>query len=394
MNFAKKVEKIITLLKTSTLEELIRDFEIENIDELEKLYNQDRKKFMETFFCNVMSIETYFNPLLTNDREFLEEYTPSVRDYINFRILQSNETINSSDEYPNKSEITIDDFLTISNLLNFPPLPLTRYYFDEEHHRDKSQIILKLFNESSYKCLESCKELFKLVINGEISGNFKIIFDGGYYNVHNFIVKKYELFNIIRSDEITLNTNNKNIVEVIIEFLYTGSFDYKLFSKQNFTELLELADYLQIVSLIQILELLLDDTDLEQKRNIENSVKSVKKWIQRIIDEFEENDTEVIKLLILEDMQNLIAATEQDDFDGIYSCVEHIGIKLYEFVKNSNNDKYKHNLLQYYIPKTKLGLINKIFGYSYKLPIKIKKYVKLLNEINDEDANSDEDSDL
>lgn len=355
MNFTQKIEQIIKLLQTTNINDLITIFKVKNIDELENLYDQDRENFMKTFFSNVMSNKNYFNPLITNDREFLEVYTPIVRDYINFRILQSNK--NYDYDYLNKDKITIDEFLIISNILNYPPLPLTRYYFNEENHRDKSQIILKLFNESSYKCLESCKELFKLVIDNKISGNFKIIFDGGQYNVHNFIVNKYELFNIIRSNEITLNTNNKVIVEVIIEFLYTGSFDYKFFSKQDLIELL-------------------DDIDLEEKRNIENAVGSVKRWKKRIIEEFEEND---IKLLITEDTQILIKAVEQDNPDEIFQCVECIKIKLSEFIEKLNNIKY--NSVFYHFPENKLWLLGRLFEYSYKLPTNIQKYRNLLNKV-------------
>lgn len=391
MDFEQKIKKILTIFETGSLENLLKIFDVENTDELKELYDEDREKFMNNFFDNLMCLENYFNPLLIEDREFLNCYNPKVRDYINNRINQGNDK-NTDYFEDEKSEFsykdfTIDDFLTIANILDCPPLPLTRYFFDEENHNNKEQMILKMFSESSYKSSKALKELSKLVINVSFTEEFFkfILSNGKVYNLHKFITDQFEIFQIVRSDQIKLDTENTLIVEALIEFLYTGSFDYYSITENDLLELLEIADFLQIVHLIQIINLIIDETDLKEKRNIERAVIDAERWIKEKISWYFMSYGEELKTTITEllssDGDDLIENVKNQDIKGIKECLNNIKIKLKEYPAEKNN--YINDLENDFKEDE---VILSLFRNSYKLPKILKsefdRIKKNLTKIN------------
>lgn len=308
------VEKVKYLCKFTLqkYDQFLKDIESTE-EELIELYKNDTPTFNKIIFNHLICVGEYLNPLLIKERDFLENYSPKARNYLEHEILRANKVIPGWNDYSKwenkeyeKEEFDIDTMIEIMNALDRPKLPLTRYFFNDENKYDKYQIINGMMNESSYKALKSCQELFKLIINGEIKGDFKITCSDKEIWIHSWIVNQYKTFDRIFGTELTLDYDFET-VKIMIEWLYTGRFEYENLDDEILSELYEISDYLILESLRDICELLLDTTDLKNKYRIEKQIEHFIRWTEK----FNDGD-------ISEDMKNnFIEAIKEGNYTEI-----------------------------------------------------------------------------
>ncbi len=149
--------------------------------------------------------------------------------------------------------------------------------------------------------------------------------------------------------------------------------------KEYGEELLVIADFLQILQLKQIIELLLDDTDFEEKRNIEKAVETANKWIKNNIERFtsyngEEKD--YLTTLLLDDNEFLLESVENQVIEGITNSLKSIKLKIETYVNEKGTEMSKYQIKRYF-PDDEKEIFTKLFEYSYKLPKILKN---IMNE--------------
>lgn len=301
ISFESKLNEIITLNNSTSLDEILESFEVKSIDELEKIYIQNREFFINKI-NNYLSCEYHFNILITKDRQFLEKYSPIVVDYINFQILRcSTKEIESDDYFEwedrefNYEDFKVDDLLEISRLLINPPLPLTPSNFDNQHLRNKRVIISKLQTENNYKCVDATKYLFDMVIHGKEKGDFKITNGiGSEFFVHSWILTQYPYYNnIIKytyhvdnvfkfSSEIP--SYSDKVTLLFLGFLYGVEINMDLLTDEEVEDLRTIADFTQVSHLLQICEVKMDNRDFEVEYLITTNISRMKKMMKYIIE--------------------------------------------------------------------------------------------------------------
>jgi len=152
MSIINKLKELIDLFQTtnykSFLKILIKEFNIKSEDEIEDAYFNNKNKWNKLIHCNIFCTENYLSEIIIKNRDFLDSYNDKVKDYIEFSLLAN--PIYLYDEWENAKfkieDFDIDDMLSTIKLLNYPPLPLIRNYFDDEHFKDKDHMLNKLFN--------------------------------------------------------------------------------------------------------------------------------------------------------------------------------------------------------------------------------------------------------
>ena len=110
MSFEDKIKRILEITEIFTLNELLREFEVENINELEKAYGDDPETFIKRFFSQLVPENKFFNHLITEDREFLEYYNEKVKHFINYMIKYS-----SNEHYFERNRIGLNKRLEPAN---------------------------------------------------------------------------------------------------------------------------------------------------------------------------------------------------------------------------------------------------------------------------------------
>ena len=283
MNFNAKIKKICKYLMV-TYNELFGKIKI---DKLKILYETDKDKFIKMFFENI-SLESYFEKLVTEDRDFLKDYSPQVQNLIEHRIYFSDDLSESyfawADRIFDPKDFTIDDILDFVRVLQYPPLPLRRVYFDEEDLRDKKHMLIKLTNESSYKFLNSGELFCDLIISGNMKGDFRLWTKSGLeYHVHSAVVSSYIVFAKFIADGnyfAEIKTENDNLLIPLIKFLYGQRINIEV---EEAIELHSIADYLELTSLMQICTLIANDTNFELEYYYKKIEDQIFKWFRLVI---------------------------------------------------------------------------------------------------------------
>lgn len=276
-------EKLLYLceLRNITYDKFLYEIDISE-DELFEFEDED---FNVVIFDSFIFRKRYFNYLLVTDRDFLNIYNPKVRDFLEYEIEYCNDEIGESyetyvthenSEYSPK-DFEIDDIIELLEALIRPILPITRHYWENETKYDKRFTIDKMMQESSYKMLKSCEELFKLIANEDIIGDFKIIGKDKNFYIHSWVVNQYKIFSNVFKTEVTLDYNSQ-VILILIEWMYTGKFYYENLESETLESLLELSDYLLLNSLKEICELLLNDKYPATEYNIKKHLKNFELW--------------------------------------------------------------------------------------------------------------------
>ena len=260
-----------------------------SLKELKEFYEDDKDEFIRGLLDNI-SGEIFFDKLITNDREFLKEYSPQIHDLIEHRLINSEGLSGEYYEWDKRKfeakDFTIDDILNFVKILQYPPLPIRRIFPNDEDIRDKEHILTKLTNESSYKFLKAGELFCDLIISGNLKGDFRLWTESGLeYYVHITVISEYEVFskhiaykeNEARTDtknNMRIDTNNDKVLIALIKFLYGQRIELEV---EDAVELAAIADCLDLVSLVQICTVIADDTDFEAEyqykeltRNINN----------------------------------------------------------------------------------------------------------------------------
>ena len=151
MSFKKLFTEFVEFNNTSTQDDVLDEFKVSNIEELELLYTKDRGEFIKNL-SNFFHCEKCIDLFLLNDREFLREYSPVVIDYIEYNIFRQKssayeERCNSyfawKDKKFNYGDFSMEDISTIFKILEYPPYPLQKHYANEELFNEKSHILKK-----------------------------------------------------------------------------------------------------------------------------------------------------------------------------------------------------------------------------------------------------------
>lgn len=266
MLFEQKIKEINKI--HNACDNVLKEFKVNNYQELEDLYNTD-DTFIEKFFDNCFSHDAFLNNFYLDKIDFLNSKSQKVISYITFASKNCN--------YPNKyfkennnnykyKDFTIDDILEISRILNNPPYPLTKYYLNDEHEKEKQFKIKEININSLYKPLNSLKTLFDLVLNDKGGGDIKITMNSNKtYQIHSWILSEYyyfqNSFKFKESSTFHIDSDNEKIVESILGFLY-GIEISSNFTDDEYMEIAYLADYYDFHILLQICNIYLDKTDL------------------------------------------------------------------------------------------------------------------------------------
>lgn len=130
---------------------------------------------------------------------------------------------------------------------------------------------------------------------------------------------------------------------------------------------------------IKKLNLILDETDLKEKRNIERALIKVEKFIDEKLSSYFEKElkTKIIEL-ISSDYNNLLENVKNQDIKGIKESLIEIKRKL-----NKHDSEKNNGILNYYLeidfPENEDQLILSLFSNSYKLPKILKSEIEKIN---------------
>ena len=243
--------------------------------------------------------------------------------------------------------------LCFMKILDNPPLPLTRYYFDAELEKEKTKMIDKLFIESSYKSNNSLNKLFNKVKSGESIGDFKLQSEDNTYYVHSWIIEEYEFFNNIikfNSDSSQLDCCDE-VIKLFIEFLYTKKFDY---NNEYIEELKFLAIYTCIDELIQICDIILNNIDYNKKYKIDKHIERAKKWIMDIEQDYKDKSKHILDFLKVESLV-LYNAIQNDDKNSTIECILKIKNYILQICGNDGIYRYRFENTDDKIYRTVIG---------------------------------------
>lgn len=379
MQFSELVTKIVKINNVVNMKSVFRSFDVKTFEELESMYLNDRAKFIEKFAGGVMTSESFLNPFLNRDRDFLNGYSPQIIDYINFSILKANGTQENYDEEDESeddeseddesehvdysdyfdwkyakftyADFTINDLYTISVFLETPPLPLTRYFFGDEHRRNKNLVIQKIYNDDLYRGNLALKHLINLVFEDKEKGDFKVTIktykdETLVLFLHSWVLSQHKFFESIlklQSDDLSLilTTESLEAGEIFIRYIYGEFPSFDKLSEDTIIEIFRLADFTQIGSLVNICYTILNGRDYEKEYRIKQNRKNMNNWFNgEYINRFFEEDQ------IREFKIRMTKCVKKQNYNGILEIVREMKLvigsgyeQIFDYIFNNQHDE-------------------------------------------------------
>ena len=308
MSFSQMLRNFVKDCKTCSIDEFFINIGVSSIEEAQGVYIENRKLFVgELFYC-VVPCGYYFCPFLSQNRDFLNQYTGPVKDYSEFITQKSNGDLFAPyEEWKGKKfeygDFTLEDVVCLVNILKDPPFPLTRHPLDDNIRENKKLVLSNLNRENIYRVKNSVEKLLDVVLSGKRSGDFRFNVGDRKFYVHSWILDEYEFFHtmmnsgMLTSDDsddvkysVSLPTESVNAGILFIKFLYGCQLDYSNIDKNDTRELYTIADFFRITSLLEICDILLIEGDFAEEFLIRNIANKIGILIRRYVEDLEFDD--------------------------------------------------------------------------------------------------------
>lgn len=250
--------------------------------ELYNDYNKDRKKTLKLLMHNFLTSINPYNVYLSRDYSFLDKCTSSckIKDVI-IQIIEKDSTVYLSD-FSSINDLTFHELFEIQKLLVEAPFPLESNFREEGYKYDGIQQIIKMFNESSYRSIIGNKKLANFVISGneKFKGDVKFVFTDTESNcqeyfLHSYILEEYQWFNIAMEKfaffgSFSVEVQKLSTVQHIIQYLYTGRFDYENCNEETLRDIYSVSEYFMLETLSKISSILINKRALDTFKEEEN----------------------------------------------------------------------------------------------------------------------------